>query len=57
MNYSPELIEIASINGYRDMEWAINKYKSQFNVSYKLTSTPNTSTPSTRTTELSSEVF
>lgn len=52
-----KLIEIASINGYRDMEWAINKYKSQFNVSYKLTSTPNTSTPTTRTTELSSEVF
>ena len=51
-----KLIEIASINGYRDMEWAINKYNSQFNVSYKLTSTPNTPT-ATRTTELSSEVF
>lgn len=51
-----KLIEIASINGYRDMEWAINKYNSQFNVSYKLTSTPTTPT-TTRTTELSSEVF
>lgn len=51
-----KLIEIASINGYRDMEWAINKYKSQFNVSYKLTSAPTTPT-TTRATELSSEVF
>lgn len=51
-----KLIEIASINGYRDMEWAINKYNSQFNVSYKLTSAPTTPT-TTRATELSSEVF
>ena len=52
-----KLIEIASINGYRDMEWAINKYNSQFTVSYKLASSTHTPTTPTRTTELSSEVF
>ena len=31
-----KVIEIASINGYRDMEWAINSYKQNYNVKYKV---------------------
>ena len=31
-----KIIEIASINGYRDMEWALNNYKQNFNVKYKV---------------------
>jgi hypothetical protein len=47
-----KLLEIASINGYRDLEWAINVYKRQHTITYKVAST---SAP--RSTELSSEVF
>lgn len=31
-----ELLKIASINAYRDMQWAINKYESEHKVSYRL---------------------
>ena len=31
-----KIIEIASINGYRDMEWALNNYKQNFNLKYKV---------------------
>lgn len=32
-----KIIEIASINGYRDMAWALNNYKQNFNLKYKVT--------------------
>lgn len=50
------LLEIASINGYRDIEWAINMYNKQHTISYKVQNTPSQPMP-VRTTELSSEVF
>lgn len=31
-----KIIEIASINGYRDMSWALNNYKQNFNLKYKV---------------------
>ena len=31
-----KVIEIASVNGYKDMQWAINKYQSNYNVQYAL---------------------
>lgn len=31
-----KVVEIASINGYRDMEWAINSYKQNYSVKYKI---------------------
>ena len=31
-----KIVEIASINGYRDMEWALNTYKQNYNVKYKV---------------------
>ena len=51
-----KLLEIASINGYRDIEWAINMYTKQHTISYKVQPTISQPTP-IRTTELSSEVF
>ena len=48
-----KVIEIASISGYRDMTWAVNTYKSNYNVQYRV--------PQNRTTEnnigISNEVF
>jgi hypothetical protein len=29
-----KILDIATINGYRDIEWAINKYKSDYNIIY-----------------------
>lgn len=29
------IINIGAINGYRDMEWAVSKYKDNYNISYK----------------------
>ena len=31
-----KIIEIAAINGYRDMGWALNNYKQNFNLKYKV---------------------
>lgn len=31
-----QVINIAAVNGYRDMTWAINSYKKDFNVNYKI---------------------
>ena len=31
-----KVVEIAAINGYRDMEWAINSYKQNYSVKYKV---------------------
>lgn len=48
-----KVIEIASISGYRDMTWAVNTYKSNYNVQYRV--------PQNRTAEnnvgISNEVF
>ena len=31
-----KVIEIAAVNGYKDMQWAINKYTSNYKISYEL---------------------
>lgn len=49
------LLEIASINGYRDIQWAINVFQKEHKVSYKMV--PTTHNVVTRSTELSNEVF
>lgn len=49
------LLEIAAINGYRDMQWAINAYNKECNISYKVF--PTSCNVPTRNTTLSSEVF
>ena len=46
------LISIATINGYRDMEWAVNRYKEQYKVAY--VAPPQ---EASRSVTLSSEVF
>lgn len=50
-----KVIEIATINGYRNMEWAVNSYRKDYNVSYKIQA-PVTSIPVTAG-KLSDEVF
>lgn len=35
-----KIIEIASISGYRDMNWAVNTYKTNYNVGYKIANAP-----------------
>lgn len=61
-----KVLEIATINGYADMTWAIKSYKRNYNVSYQevagFYSTPSTSTTSSTSTpkpkvRLSEEVF
>lgn len=62
------LIDIASVNGYRDMTWAVNAYKRDYTVSYKINDTTSSFGPSTGETmsqvsvlgeapKLSDEVF
>lgn len=48
------ILKIATINAYRDMSWAVNAYKAQYKVTYKVNTNQNIST---KKTELSSEVF
>lgn len=31
-----KVIEIAAANGYKDMQWAINKYKANYNINYNV---------------------
>lgn len=50
-----KVIEIATINGYRNMEWAVNSYKKDYNVSY-VVQTPIYTPPSTPV-KLSDEIF
>lgn len=50
-----KLLEIASIHGYRDIQWAINMYNKQYSVSYK--PSPNVKRVVTTNAQLSSEVF
>lgn len=52
-----EILKIASVNAYRDMSWAVNAYRAQYKVNYKIkTNTPNTPVI-TNSNQLSSEVF
>ena len=50
-----EILKIASVNAYRDMSWAVNAYRAQYKVNYKINSptTPNAK----KETQLSNEVF
>lgn len=50
-----KLLEIASIHGYRDIQWAINMYNKQYSVSYK--PSPSVKKVVTTNAQLSSEVF
>ena len=50
-----KLLEIASIHGYRDIQWAINMYNKQYSVSYK--PSPAVKKVVTTNAQLSSEVF
>lgn len=50
-----KLLEIASIHGYRDIQWAINMYNKQYSVSYK--PSPTVKKVVTTNAQLSSEVF
>ncbi len=48
-----QIVDIAALHGYRDIQWAINKYEAEYKVSYHI---PN-QTPQKQATGLSSEVF
>lgn len=50
-----KILEIASIHGYRDIQWAINKYNEEFRVSYS--TQPAVRKVVTANSQLSSEVF
>lgn len=49
-----QLLSIAAMHGYRDMSWAVNKYKEQYKFRRELPSQPVNNQPKV---ELSSEVF
>ena len=50
-----KLIKIADLNGYRDMNWAVNAYKKNYNITYRIpTPTPQTEI---RNPNLGSDVF
>lgn len=52
-----KVIEIATINGYRNMEWAVNSYKKDYNVTYRVAPpTPVSNQPVVKP-RLSTEVF
>lgn len=48
-----EIMKIASLNGYRDIQWAINSYESEHKVSYK----PSKPVTNREQIRVSSEVF
>ena len=50
-----KLLEIATINGYRDISWAIKKFNERPAVTYTTTTTPKKNI--TTSTQLSDEVF
>ena len=50
-----KLLEIASVHGYRDIQWAINKYNQEFRVSYS--TSPEVRKVVTNNSQLSEEVF
>ena len=49
-----KILDIAAVNGYRDMDWAVTKYKEQYKVSYQFT---NNNKSTERKVSVSSEVF
>lgn len=49
-----QLLEIASLHGYRDIQWAINKYEDDYKLSYRIPASPQKDVSSTG---LSKEVF
>ena len=50
-----KVVEIATINGYRDIQWAINSYNKNYKFSYK--PMVHTTKVTTKNEQLSSEVF
>lgn len=50
-----KLLEIASVHGHRDIQWAIDKYNHEFKISYS--TTPEVRRVPTRNSQLSREVF
>lgn len=40
-----KILEIATVNGYKDMTWAVKTFKDNFELQYKVQSRPNVSTP------------
>lgn len=50
-----KLLEIASVHGHRDIQWAIDKYNHEFKISYS--TTPEVRRVTTRNSQLSREVF
>lgn len=52
-----KIISIADTNGYRDMTWAVNKYKQDFNVNFRIMNTQPKHNYTPITTKLSDEVF
>ena len=40
-----KIIEIATINGYRNMEWAVEAYKKDYNINYRIHTPVATTTP------------
>lgn len=51
------LIEIASINGYRDIQWAINTYEKDYKLQYSIPRATPQPVAQESTTDLSTEVF
>lgn len=53
-----KVLEIATVNGFRDMTWAVNNYKRDYNISYKVIPPQpiQSNTPVTKA-RLSDEIF
>ena len=41
-----QVISIATVNGHRDASWAINTYMKEYNISYRIPTTPSDTSPS-----------
>ena len=48
-----KIVEIAAVNGWKDMQWAVKTYKDMYELSYRVNSAP----VQNKSTELSEEVF
>ena len=51
------VLAIAAMHGYRDMQWAVNKYKEQYKVKREFRPMPELVVPSVKPIAISSEVF
>ncbi|MBO5712106.1 MAG: hypothetical protein J6R47_04640 [Acholeplasmatales bacterium] len=51
------IIRIATLNGYRDMSWAIKAYKKDYNVSFRVSNNTIPACPNTTVPQVSDEVF